>query len=63
MTGMTPRLGGWLYQQYVVDAFSTIEQARLWWFRTNQTTLRSDLYSNITNSVRDGERETNNVGK
>ncbi|XP_074341884.1 uncharacterized protein LOC141679280 [Apium graveolens] len=41
---ITPRLGGRLYQQYVVDTFSTIEQARLWWFRTNQTTLRSELY-------------------
>ncbi|KAK1372390.1 hypothetical protein POM88_028583 [Heracleum sosnowskyi] len=27
--GITPRLGGRLYQQYVVDAFSTIEQARI----------------------------------
>ncbi|KAK1402034.1 hypothetical protein POM88_001639 [Heracleum sosnowskyi] len=28
--GMTVRLGGRLFQQYV-DAFSTIEQSRLWW--------------------------------
>ncbi|KAK1366398.1 hypothetical protein POM88_041959 [Heracleum sosnowskyi] len=27
--GITPRLGGRLYQQYVVDAFSTIEQAHV----------------------------------
>ena len=35
ITGITPRLGGRLYQQYVVDAFSTIEQARFWWCRTH----------------------------
>lgn len=59
---MTPRLGGRLYQQYVVDAFSTIEQARLWWFRRNQTTLRNELYRQICDSVRKGEVDANNVG-
>ncbi|XP_063944772.1 uncharacterized protein LOC135146765 [Daucus carota subsp. sativus] len=61
--GITPRLGGRLYQQYVVDAFSTIEQARLWWFRTHQTTLRTELYNKIKDSVRVGNSETSNVGK
>lgn len=61
--GMTPRLGGRLYQQYVVDAFSTIEQARLWWFRKNQTTLRNELYRQIYDSVRSGESDSSNVGK
>ncbi|WOG92588.1 hypothetical protein DCAR_0311861 [Daucus carota subsp. sativus] len=63
ITGITPRLGGRLYQQYVVDAFSTIEQARLWWFRTHQTTLRTELYNKIKDSVRVGNSETSNVGK
>ena len=62
-SGMTPRLGGRLYQQYVVDAFSTIEQARLWWFRTHQTTLRTELYNKIRDFVRSGTSETSNVGK
>ncbi|WOG82720.1 hypothetical protein DCAR_0101888 [Daucus carota subsp. sativus] len=62
--GNTPRLGGRLFQQYIVlDAFSAIEQARLWWFRTHQTTLRNDLYSNISKHVRDGEDSSSNVGK
>ena len=61
--GCTARLGGRLFQQYIVDAFSAIEQARLWWFRTHQTTLRNDLYSNIKASLRTGENSTNNVGK
>ncbi|XP_074375245.1 uncharacterized protein LOC141717019 [Apium graveolens] len=61
--GITPRLGGRIYQQYIVDAFSTIEQARLWWFRTNQTTLRSDLYMNIRDSLQTGDSDSNNLGK
>lgn len=60
---MTPRLGGRLFQQYIVDAFSTIEQARLWWFRTHQTTLRSELYSHICDSIRSGDSDKSNLGK
>ncbi|XP_017226413.1 uncharacterized protein LOC108202501 isoform X1 [Daucus carota subsp. sativus] len=60
---MTPRLGGRLYQQYIVDAFSSIEQARLWWFRTHQTTLRTDLYTNVKNSMTSGNSDTSNMGK
>lgn len=60
---MTARLGGRLYQQYVVDAFSAIEQTRLWWFRMNQTILRNELYSNICDSVRRGDTSTSNVGR
>lgn len=60
---MTPRLGGRLFQQYVVDSFSIIEQARLWWLKTYQTTLRNDLYSHICDSVRVGDSNASNVGK
>lgn len=59
---MTPRLGGRLFQQYIVDAFSAIEQTRLWWFRRNQTILRNDLYSHICDSVRKGDSNSSNVG-
>ena len=60
---LTTRLGGRLFQQYVVDAFSSIEQTRLWWFRKNQTILRNELYSHICDSVRNGDRNSANVGK
>nr|XP_017227516.1 PREDICTED: uncharacterized protein LOC108203255 [Daucus carota subsp. sativus] len=60
---MTPRLGGRLFQQYVVDALSTIEQARLWYIRTHQTTLRSDLYSQLCDSLRSGNTDASRVGK
>ncbi|XP_074381036.1 uncharacterized protein LOC141721793 [Apium graveolens] len=61
--GLTPRLGGRLFQQYMVDAFSTIEQTRLWWIRTHQTTLRNELYSNIYRSVSRGDVDSSNTGK
>ncbi|XP_017250901.2 uncharacterized protein LOC108221541 [Daucus carota subsp. sativus] len=60
---LTTRLGGRLFQQYVVDAFSSIEQTRLWWFRKNQTILRNELYSHICDSVRNGDLSSSNVGK
>lgn len=62
-SGMTPRLGGRLFQQYVVDAFLIIEQARLRWYRTHQTTSSNDLYSHICDSVRLGDAPEPNVGK
>ncbi|XP_074360116.1 uncharacterized protein LOC141700196 [Apium graveolens] len=60
---LTPRLGGRLFQQYMVDAFSTIEQTRLWWFRTHQTTLQNELYNNICKSVSRGDVDSSNIGK
>lgn len=61
--GMSPRLGGRLFQQYIVDAFSSIEQTRLWWFRTHQTILRNELYTHICDSVRNGDSNLSNVAK
>ncbi|XP_017247877.2 uncharacterized protein LOC108219103 [Daucus carota subsp. sativus] len=61
--GITPRLGGRLFQQYMVDAFSTMEQTRLWWFHTHQTILRNELYTHICDSVRNGDGNSSNVGK
>lgn len=60
---MTPRLGGRLFQQYIVDSFSAIEQSRLWWFMTHQTTLRSDLYSHICDYIRTGDGDASKIGK
>nr|GEX09339.1 DNA helicase PIF1, ATP-dependent [Tanacetum cinerariifolium] len=38
--------GGRLFQQYLVDAYTVIEEQRLSWTRNNQDTLRVDLYHN-----------------
>lgn len=48
---MSLRHGGRLYQQYVVDAFSSVEQSRISWLYRNQDKLRSDLYHNLQDIV------------
>ncbi|XP_074352788.1 uncharacterized protein LOC141691939 [Apium graveolens] len=42
---LTPHLAGRLWKQYVVDQSAAIEQYRLDWVSTNQTTIRVDLYN------------------
>lgn len=44
---MTIIKGGRLLHQYVVDAYTVIEQERLQWIRNNQDQLRADLYNNV----------------
>ncbi|XP_074355752.1 uncharacterized protein LOC141695404 [Apium graveolens] len=61
--GLTPRLGGRLWQQYVVDAFTAIEQYRLDWIRGHQTTIHSDMYHNIRDALNKGDNNPENVGK
>ncbi|XP_074327157.1 uncharacterized protein LOC141665073 [Apium graveolens] len=61
--GLTPHLGGRLWQQYVVDAFTAIKQYRLDWIRDHQTTIRSDLYHNIRDAMQKGDRNPSNIGK
>ena len=36
--------GGRLFQQYVVDAWASIESSELFWLRRNQKNIRADLY-------------------
>ncbi|XP_074376799.1 uncharacterized protein LOC141718314 [Apium graveolens] len=61
--GLTPHLGGRLWQQYVVDAFTAIEQYILDWIRGHQTIIRSDMYHNIRDALNKGDRNPENVGK
>ena len=49
--------GGRLFQQYVVDAWASIESSLLYWIRKNQKTIRADLY----NGLRDALRNVENV--
>lgn len=46
-----------------MDAFSCIEQSRLWWLRTHQTNLRDDLYTNIAKKVAAGNSDSSTHGK
>ncbi|KAL8115814.1 hypothetical protein AgCh_022349 [Apium graveolens] len=61
--GLTPHLGGLLWQQYVVDAFTAIEQYRLDWIRGHQTTIHSDMYHNIRDALNKGDSNPEIVGK
>ncbi|XP_074374440.1 uncharacterized protein LOC141714843 [Apium graveolens] len=61
--GLTPHLGGRLWKQYIVDAFTVIEQYRLDWIRDHQTTIRSDLYHNIRDAMQKRDRNPSNIGK
>ncbi|GKA76485.1 putative PIF1 DNA helicase/replication protein A1-like protein [Tanacetum coccineum] len=58
--GNTLLKGGRLFQQYLVDAYSAVEEQRLKWTSNNQDTLRVDLYHNLCDAVTRGD--TNAVG-
>ncbi|GJY00787.1 helicase [Tanacetum coccineum] len=61
--GNTLLRGGRLYQQFLVDAFTTVEQQRLQWTRNNQDTLRVDLYHNLNDAFTRGDTNAEGLGK
>lgn len=62
--GQTLRNGGRLFQQFVVDAFSSVEQSRLILLSLNQDKLRSELYHNLRDIVsKDDLVAPSSVGK
>ncbi|GJW92955.1 ATP-dependent DNA helicase PIF1-like protein [Tanacetum coccineum] len=42
---------GRMFQQYLVDAYTAVEEQRLNWTRNNQDTLRIELYHNLCDAV------------
>ena len=50
--------GGNLFQEFVVDAWASVEQSTLNWVRFHQKELRADVYSGIWDAVL-GDREEN----
>jgi Helitron helicase-like domain at N-terminus len=46
--------GGKLFQQWIVDAWATVEQARLNWIRFNQVTIRAEMYSGVQDAIDEG---------
>ncbi|GJR51293.1 ATP-dependent DNA helicase PIF1-like protein, partial [Tanacetum coccineum] len=61
--GMTLLRGERLYQQYLVDEYTTIEEQRLTWTRNNQDMLRVDLYHNMCDVVIRGDTNATGLGK
>nr|GEU61585.1 hypothetical protein CTI12_AA123990 [Tanacetum cinerariifolium] len=60
---MTLYRGGSLFQQYLVDAFTAIEEQRLSWTQNNQDTLLVDLYHNVVDAVTRGDTNAACLGK
>nr|GEV40442.1 uncharacterized protein [Tanacetum cinerariifolium] len=54
---------GCLFQQYLVDAYTAVEEQRLKWTRNNQDTLRVDLYHNLCDAVTRGDTSEVGLGK
>ena len=42
---------GKLFQQYVVDAWASIEQSKLNWVRNNQKKIRAEVYQGVVDAV------------
>ncbi|XP_020103317.1 uncharacterized protein LOC109720538 isoform X3 [Ananas comosus] len=61
--GKTLISGGKLFQQYIVDAFSCVEEERLQYIRRNQTNLRSEIYKGIRDAVVEGDIDGDAIGK
>nr|GEW18617.1 uncharacterized protein [Tanacetum cinerariifolium] len=61
--GTTLLREGRLFQQYLVDAFTAIEEQRLNWTRNNQDMLRVDLYHNLCDAVTRGDTSAAGLGK
>ncbi|CAN6348259.1 unnamed protein product [Urochloa humidicola] len=55
--------GDRLFQQYIVDAFSSIEENRLRFIIKNNKNLRSEIYKGIQDAMHKGDFDGNNVGK
>ena len=43
--------GGRLLQQYIVDAYSSMEESRLPWIRNNQASLRLKVYQGLIDMI------------
>ncbi|XP_017181009.2 uncharacterized protein [Malus domestica] len=54
--------GGRLLQQYVVDNYIKIESQKLRWLRSNQATVRADLYKGLQDSLNAGQHNAGSIG-
>ena len=62
--GKTLLLGRRLFQQFIVDAYTSIEEERLQWVRFNQKkNLRSELYYDLKDAVLHGDTDPITLGK
>ena len=50
---------GRLFQQYVVDAWASIETSNLFWIHTHQKDIRADTYQGIRDAVNNADINPN----
>ncbi|KAK9056547.1 hypothetical protein SSX86_023909 [Deinandra increscens subsp. villosa] len=55
--------GGRLFQQYLVDAYISIERNRLVYFAENQGDLRMDVLRGVEDAISRGDTEGSKIGK
>ncbi|KAL3636382.1 hypothetical protein CASFOL_020929 [Castilleja foliolosa] len=55
--------GGRLLQQYLVDAYTCIEQNRLDYINANQNIFRSEFVAGMYDALARGDRNVNDIGK
>ncbi|CAN6573919.1 unnamed protein product [Malus baccata var. baccata] len=55
--------GGRLLQQYTVDNYIKIESQKLRWLRSNQATVRVDLYKRLEDSLNAGHHNAGSIGR
>jgi hypothetical protein len=61
--GITLISGDRLFQQYVVDTFTSVEENRLRCVINNNNNLRSEIFKGIQDALHKGDFNGNNVGK
>ncbi|XP_021991571.1 uncharacterized protein LOC110888349 [Helianthus annuus] len=61
--GTTVLRGGRLLQQYLVDAYTAVEEQRLRWMRNNQNELRVEIYHNVCDAVTRGDTNAEAIGQ
>ncbi|XP_071708928.1 uncharacterized protein [Rutidosis leptorrhynchoides] len=61
--GTTLLRGGRLFQQYLVDAYTAVEEQRLKYLRNHQNELRTNLYNNVCDAVTRGDTKAASIGK
>ncbi|KAL3620577.1 hypothetical protein CASFOL_035489 [Castilleja foliolosa] len=55
--------GGRLFQQYLVDAYTCIEQSRLDFINTNQNIFRSEYVAGLYDALARGDNNAHDIGK
>lgn len=50
-----------LFQQYLVDAWAICEQTKLDWIKSNQDSLRADVYKGLADATFDNDTDLNQI--